>query len=1368
MAAEEPPFLEPFLASLATHGIRVGVADYRRIATALQARQDWTLARLRDLLTALLARDREQALALPGRFDRFFAQRPPPAGEPLDLELLLSELRALVEAPPSPAPARPVPSAAPTPKPKDPNRFPRPLAVLLGLIALVGVLWIAVLLRPAPPSVSVPIPVPPQPGPATPVLPDTPQPAPEAPPPSQPEPEPEPEPAPAPIPTARFHHPEMTLARVPFVPDQAWHAPAATAAAALLALLFYGVWVWRRVRIPRIVKPEEDPKKPRLFSIAEVGGAPAPRFDAATLDAVADTLGHTLGPAPGGRLAVAATVRATLAHHGIPHLVFARRRRPRGVLLLLDEYAQAVQWNPVAEELAAGLGPRGVACTLGRFRGDPERFTTPEGRAHHLEDWEDRRTSHLLLIVSDARGLDPARRRLVLERLRHWPLLAWLDPREPRAWDAFTQVPAAAGIPLYPATPRGVLGAVLALVGEQGAGALAEQDQGPRVRAGLPSPPRRAELGLDAPGLAAYLEQSLGDALPWAQTCALVQPIPPGLAERLRERFFPDLPAAAIERLHTLPGTGRSVAGLHFSLEVQGALRRGLAARWDPARRRAVIEFLLAQIDQARPDADPDSLRLLAWELARERLALEGEPENPAHARRLAALAQTSLGDGLRDALAPFGERRLPLLGQPSDPRARAWLSGIAGDPLRLRLGRVRRQPLGPGRWAVVGLLSAVALGAGGLGYFKARDPVGPDRIALDWQAQGEPPGNLYTLIEERLPGEPWRERAAAPGLPVDIDAAPWDAEREYRLALVANGTVHPVAELSDPTERLTVALGWGERPRPCREPAGAPGLELERRDCPDDIAPDAPPRAGWRQRLGSLAPEGRVLSIALAVQAPGRPDAADALGSRLLASGSVDRVYRLTADPRDPRALDGALGQVAADLGPGLGHAQLLIYGDAAMLDGAGRAALRRSAGDRGFQAWLILPGAPGAWDLAYAPVLRLLEPDEAGPVLESDLLAAVGAETALRGGGAPVVLIRPAQWVIAVVFHTNPEDARIALARGGRVIAARHGEPVMLDSGAWQVRVEAADRRPQSFALDVGPETSSKPIEVALEPVVVDFAVFRDPLKSGGEGPAMVRIPDGGFLMGSPKDEPEPERDDDEEQHQVQIKQPFAIGKYEVTVAEFRRFAEAGKGYRTEAERGDGCYGWKNGTWQQVKAFSWRAVGFAQGDDSPVVCVSWNDARAYTTWLSEQTGKTYRLPTEAQWEYAARALTTKPFFTGDCISTKQANYNGTGDYNNCSAKTGVYSVKTLPVGSFKANAWGLCDLAGNAWEWTCSAYVASYDGKEQVCISNNDVKSGLPRVFRGGSWSSRPAWVRSANRSGYSPSYRFDNLGFRLAQDL
>ncbi|WP_295586375.1 formylglycine-generating enzyme family protein [uncultured Lamprocystis sp.] len=168
------------------------------------------------------------------------------------------------------------------------------------------------------------------------------------------------------------------------------------------------------------------------------------------------------------------------------------------------------------------------------------------------------------------------------------------------------------------------------------------------------------------------------------------------------------------------------------------------------------------------------------------------------------------------------------------------------------------------------------------------------------------------------------------------------------------------------------------------------------------------------------------------------------------------------------------------------------------------------------------------------------------------------------------------------------------------------------------------------------------------------------------------------------------------------------------------------------------------------------------------PVINVSWDDATAYAAWLAEQTGRPYRLPTEAEWEYAARAGTDSPFWTGACIHTDQANYDGNYDYNGCGAKTGVYRQQTLPVDSLAANPWGLHHVAGNVWEWTCSAYANPYDGKETVCIRKNDADAGPNRVIRGGAWNSQPAGLRSAYRGTFRPSGRFDALGFRLAQDL
>ncbi|GAB6141933.1 hypothetical protein JCM14076_26620 [Methylosoma difficile] len=273
-------------------------------------------------------------------------------------------------------------------------------------------------------------------------------------------------------------------------------------------------------------------------------------------------------------------------------------------------------------------------------------------------------------------------------------------------------------------------------------------------------------------------------------------------------------------------------------------------------------------------------------------------------------------------------------------------------------------------------------------------------------------------------------------------------------------------------------------------------------------------------------------------------------------------------------------------------------------------------------------------------------------------------------------------------------------------------------------------------------------------------EVIVWPTPAKPDPYKMDMVAITGGCFQMGSPASEKD--RENDEKQHQACVAD-FYLGKHEVSKGQFAAFVSA-TGYRTEAEAGDGCHFWTGTEWKKDKQRHWRNLGFAQNDDHPVACVSWNDAQAYIAWLNQQTHKNYRLPTEAEWEYAARAGTATPFYTGACISTQQANYHGHYDYNSCGAKTGLYLGGTSAVGGYPANPWGLYDMAGNVWEWTCSAYVADYDGSESKCISNNDAKT--LRVLRGGSWSSHPWRLRSAVRDRSTPGTRGIDVGFRLSR--
>ena len=262
----------------------------------------------------------------------------------------------------------------------------------------------------------------------------------------------------------------------------------------------------------------------------------------------------------------------------------------------------------------------------------------------------------------------------------------------------------------------------------------------------------------------------------------------------------------------------------------------------------------------------------------------------------------------------------------------------------------------------------------------------------------------------------------------------------------------------------------------------------------------------------------------------------------------------------------------------------------------------------------------------------------------------------------------------------------------------------------------------------------------------------------------PEMVAIPAGCFMMGSP--ESEEGRDSTETQHQVCVN-AFHIGKYEITRGQFRKFVEA-TNYITEAERGYGCYIW-SGSWGKSHQVNWRDPGFSQGDSHPAVCVSWNDVMAYAEWLSQETGRKYRLPTEAEWEYVARAGTTTAWYWGN-NPDQACRYANVGDQDSKSKEwnwilhncNDGYAI-TAPVGMFQANDFGVYDMLGNVWEWTCSVYTSSYSGSEKVCVNKNNATDSM--AFRGGAWYDAP--LRFSNRNKHLASVSGYGMGGRLALD-
>ncbi len=233
---------------------------------------------------------------------------------------------------------------------------------------------------------------------------------------------------------------------------------------------------------------------------------------------------------------------------------------------------------------------------------------------------------------------------------------------------------------------------------------------------------------------------------------------------------------------------------------------------------------------------------------------------------------------------------------------------------------------------------------------------------------------------------------------------------------------------------------------------------------------------------------------------------------------------------------------------------------------------------------------------------------------------------------------------------------------------------------------------------------------------------------------GMKFVLIPAGTFTMGSPSDEPM--REPDERQHTVTISKSFYLQTTEVTQGQWKKIMGSNPSHFQDC-----------------------------GDDCPVEMVSWNEAQEFIRRLNNMEGTNkYRLPSEAEWEYACRAGTITPFHTGNCITTDQANYNGKKPMPNC--LMGEYRKRTVKVGSLSSNSWGLYDMHGNVWEWCRDWYGKKYP-KGHV-VDPKGPSLGAISILRGGSWFSGARLIRSAYRRWDICDYRSDATGFRVAREF
>jgi formylglycine-generating enzyme required for sulfatase activity len=347
--------------------------------------------------------------------------------------------------------------------------------------------------------------------------------------------------------------------------------------------------------------------------------------------------------------------------------------------------------------------------------------------------------------------------------------------------------------------------------------------------------------------------------------------------------------------------------------------------------------------------------------------------------------------------------------------------------------------------------------------------------------------------------------------------------------------------------------------------------------------------------------------------------------------------------------------------------------------------------------------------------------------------------------------------------VFWESVKDSRDV----NEVNAYLEQFPRGIFAGIARARVAALNKAEPQVAMARPPQApAAAPLTKDMRP----GSVHQD----CAECPEMVVIPAGRFVMGAPPGEEEREklpenfRNRSQPQHDVKISS-FMAGRYEITVGQYRAFAMA-----TNRSSNGGCFVWNGTEWKNDTSKDWRSTGFPQNDSHPVACVSFDDAMAYVQWLQQKTGQSYRLLTEAEWEYAARAETRTARYWGDDANVSCAYANvldlkakttipGASNWATFNCDDGF--AYTAPVGSFKANGLGLYDMLGNVWEWTQDCWNDNYAGAptDGSAWTAGDCSR---RVARGGSWFNFPQILRAAIRSRNSTANRYNDFGFRVAR--
>ncbi len=1014
------PF-SPFFEILEDSGFRITIRDYRRISTALSASGPWTMPRLRSVLMSLLVRDEEQKEIFLRRFNDFFDVDMEPRIREIDFDLAVKELSNLAQADAGlkrrlegRRVRRRIQEEAEKAKEKPKRRY---LHVLLSILIAASVFLVIDTIVPLIEEKQV------ETGQTVTKTIE-----------SRPEP-----------PEHRNRiYPDMPKIIGPVEKPRAagdeWKVYAWIGAAFSLLLLAYGVYVKRAARIPVDKAPEYDPQAPRHFRLGRIGGELPPRLSDRQLDELADYLGYFKSVYPGKYLNISASVKSTVDRGGLPTAVFHRRKAVFTVLILEDARCEQAAWNPIAGELAGGLERRGVPVVYGTFENSPARFHTADGATHLLDDLEDFRKGYLLLIFSDGRNLHNRNDTFILESLSRWPMKAWMAMSEPRRLGVAAVRAQKAGIPVYPADPEGLARAMNRYVTERG---LVNAEERPDDDAfsdfAFVATPSR-------------VERILGDAHAWAMDCSMIQPVTIALADALRRKFHPHLCVDRFERLMALPKTSRSVTGIRFDDPVLAVLRKQFGIRRSAHDQKAVLSFLLEQLEAAKPPDETGCARMV-WKYQYERVRLELAPETAISEMAGLAADESPIRDYIRTEMGAVeipdekgkGTVEIPLRIAPKDPASLYRLKKIAGremGPLEGGLEIPVRRKIA---LAALLLLTLAAFGWMGKTLWLTEQPAAKIRIAAQGPAD---PG----IRLQKKDGDVWRTAAdlnPVSGVPEKaVREIEVKADAQYRLSVIKSGRT--IETPLDPgVYDLEVAVEWDNQEQArCVETIPDKNLTVMR--CPRSAEKGAGDfvRPSWRERVGEAAGKLRTSICILTDDHEQTLETADIL----LKTSSVDLVYQTEPAARGESNPEQALQHILDNIGQWADSAQIIL------LPGGNTGEVMNTSKGRNIGRLAAIEGPPPYvqtpltqnWRLELN---RLFEPAK-DDIIRKSHFDSIQIKVNTLMGESGIVLARSREALrrrFSLTIQTKPEDA------GVRIIEPEttYQPGVMLKPGDYRVEI-------------------------------------------------------------------------------------------------------------------------------------------------------------------------------------------------------------------------------------------------------------------------------------------------------------------------